>query len=206
MIPYYEALLPEEQERLKEVIQTLYKQTFLLERKYDRRLGRMQINRDFRTCSEHLEFIRSYFALMDILVQEDSRNGIFYLQGENLVGDKLSRLTTLYVLILKLIYDEQMASISTSSQVFTTLSDIHEKLGSFGVLQKQPAPTEVRKTIAFLKRYQILEPLDVLEELEGRTRMLIYPSIHMVLLGDDVRALLDTFNTEEANGEDSTEI
>ena len=40
MIEYYEQLMQEEQEALTEVIQLLYRQTFLLERKYDRRAGR----------------------------------------------------------------------------------------------------------------------------------------------------------------------
>jgi hypothetical protein len=53
-----------------------------------------------------------------------------------------------------------------------------------------------------LKKYQILEPLDLLEELEGASRMVIYPSINMLLVGDDARALVDTFReTEEEDGE-----
>lgn len=43
MIDYFEQLIPEEQEGITEVIQTLFRQTFLLERKFDRRLGRMRI-------------------------------------------------------------------------------------------------------------------------------------------------------------------
>ena len=37
MINDFEALSPEEQLRVKESVQLLYRQTFLLERKYDRR-------------------------------------------------------------------------------------------------------------------------------------------------------------------------
>lgn len=202
MIDYYENLIPEEQQEVSDSIRLLYRQTFILERKYDRRTGRMQFNKEYRLCSRHLEFIRAYFAVAGISVLENIQTGIIYLQGESLIGDKLPRLTTLYVLILKLIYDEQMAAVSTSTHVFTTVADIHERLGSFGLLYKQPSPTEVRRSIALLKRYQILEPLDILEELDGGSRMVIYPSIHMVLLGDDVRALLDTFReTEDEDGE-----
>lgn len=202
MIEYYENLIPEEQEEVSDSIQLLYRQTFVLERKYDRRTGRMQFNKDFRICSKHLAFLRAYFSIAGISVLENSRTGILYLQGETLIGDKLSRLTTLYVLVLKLIYDEQMASASSSVHVFTTLSDIHERLGSFGLLSRQPSPTEVRRTVSLLKKYQILEPLDLLEELEGASRLVIYPSINMLLLGDDVRALIDTFReTEDEDGE-----
>ena len=206
MIEYYDQLMQEEREELKVAIQLLYRQTFILERKYDRRASRMQINKDFRICNKHLEFIREYFAIMGIEVREVSQEGVIYLQGETLMGDKVSRLVTLYVLILKLIYDEQMTMASTSGQVFTTMGDIHEKLGNFRLLTKQPASTEVRKAVAFLKKYQIVEPLDLLEELEGRSRLLVYPSVHMVLLGEDVRALIETFTeAEEENGDGETE-
>ena len=40
MIDYYEQLTQEEKEEVTEVIQTLYRQTFLLERKFDKRAGR----------------------------------------------------------------------------------------------------------------------------------------------------------------------
>ena len=36
MIEYYEQLMNEEQEELTEVIKLLYRQTFLLERKYEK--------------------------------------------------------------------------------------------------------------------------------------------------------------------------
>ena len=47
MINYYEELSGEEQQRVKESIQLLYRQTFLLERKYDRKTKRYQINREY---------------------------------------------------------------------------------------------------------------------------------------------------------------
>lgn len=197
MIEYYDNLIPEEQEEVSAAVQLLYRQTFVLERKYDRRTGRMQFNKDFRICSKHLAFLRKYFSISGISVLENSRTGIIYLQGETVIGEKLPKLTTLYVLILKLIYDEQMAAASTSVHVFTALADIHERLGSFGLLNRQPSPTEVKRSIALLKRYQIVEPLDLPDELERASRMVIYPSINMLLLGEDARALVDTFRDAE---------
>ena len=53
-----------------------------------------------------------------------------------------------------------------------------------------------------LKKYQVVEPLAVLEELDGFSRLVVYPTINVILLGDDVRALLETFREgEEEDGE-----
>lgn len=46
MIDYYEQLTQEEKEEVTEVIQTLYRQTFLLERKFDKRAGRCSIQKN----------------------------------------------------------------------------------------------------------------------------------------------------------------
>ena len=204
MIEYFEQLSQEEQEEITEVIQILYRQTFVLERKFDKRQGRMVPVREYRVLSKHLEFIRAYFKVAGITLLENAHMGVIYIQGEQLWGEKLSRLATIYLLVLKLIYDEQMETVSSSSHIVTTVGALNGKAGEFRVLRGLPSPTEMRRTIALLKKYQIIEPLDVLEELNEETRLVIYPCIHTVLLGDDLRALLETFSEEDTIGDETT--
>ena len=203
MIDYFEQLSAEEQQKVKESIQLLYRQTFLLERKYDRRSGRYQMNQEFYKCNKYLEFIRSYFSIMDIEVLENSQMGVIYLRGEQVVGEKLPKLATLYILILKLIYDEQMSTVSTSVNAVTSLGEIHEKLGTYRLLKKQPSVTEIRRCLALLKRYQLIEPLDILEEMDGQSRLVIYPTVNVVLMGDDVRALIETYTEGDEEDDES---
>ena len=200
-IPYIDNMLQEEQLEVTGVLRLLLNQTFVLERKYDKRTGRLQYTREYRICSKHLEFIKKYFFILGIDVIESSHMGMIYIQGENLAGDKLPRLATLYLLALKLIYDEQMAAVSSSSHIVTTLGAVNGKAGEFHVLSGLPSPTEMRRTVAFLKKYQIVEPVDVMEELDENSRLVIYPCINTVLLGDDIRELLETFSEEEDSGD-----
>ncbi len=205
MINYYEELPPEEQRKVTEFIGQLYRQTFLLERRYDRKTKRYQINKDYYQCGKHLEFIKAYFAIMGIEVMENSQIGVIYIRGEQVVGEKLPKLATLYILILKLIYDEQMSTVSTSVNAVTSLGEIHEKLGTYRLLRKQPSVTEIRRCLALLKRYQLIEPLDILEEMDGQSRLVIYPTVNVVLMGDDVRALIETY-TEGDEEDDESEV
>lgn len=203
MIQYLEELLQEEREAITEVIQLLYRQTFLLERKFDKRSGRLASVKEYRTCSKHLEFLKEYFQVAGITLQENAHMGLIYIQGETLWGEKMPRLATIYLLVLKLIYDEQMAAVSSSSHIVTTMGAVNGKAGDFRVLKNLPSPTEMRRTISLLKKYQIIEPLDVLEELGEHTRLVIYPCINAVLMGDDIRELLNTFSEEDNIGEES---
>ena len=48
-----------------------------------------------------------------------------------------------------------------------------------------------------------MEPLDLLEDLNGDSRLIIYPCINVVLFGDDVRVLLESFGEGEDNDDES---
>lgn len=202
MIEYYENLMEDEQRKVSESIESLYKQTFLLERIYDKKNKRYVINKEFYQCDKHLEFIRAYFAIMGVEVVENSQMGVIYLRGEQVLGEKLTRLTTLYILVLKLIYDEQMATVSSSINVVTTIGAIHEKLGVYRLLKKEPSMSAIKETLALLKRYQMIALVDTLDEVDGHSKIIVYPTVNVMMMGDDVKALLKEFEEE---GEDEND-
>ena len=202
-IPYYDNMTEEQQKEITDSIRLLLRQTFVLERKYDKKTERLQYTSSYRIITRHFPFIRHYLAVSGIELMENSHMGIFYVQGEDLLGEKLSKLATLYLLALKLIYDEQMATVSTSVNIYTSLGEIHEKLGNYRLFKKQPSPTDIRRAVTLLKKYQVVEPLDLLEDLNGDSRLIIYPCINVVLFGDDVRVLLESFGEGEDNDDES---
>ena len=204
MIEYYENLMEDEQRKVSESIESLYKQTFLLERVYDKKNKRYVINKEFYQCDKHLEFIRAYFAIMGVEVVENSQMGVIYLRGEQVLGEKLTRLTTLYILVLKLIYDEQMATVSSSINVVTTIGAIHEKLGVYRLLKKEPSMSAIKETLALLKRYQMIALVDTLDEVDGHSKIIVYPTVNVMMMGDDVKALLKEFE-EEGDDENDNE-
>ena len=77
MIPYYEELNDEEKNAVTKVIRTLLKQTFVLERKYDKKSGRLVYNKEFRTIDLHQEFLREYFKISGIELRENLHLGNF---------------------------------------------------------------------------------------------------------------------------------
>lgn len=201
MLQELTSLSDQEREQMTDVIRTLMRQTFLLERKYDKKTGRFLFNKEYRTGSLYLGFLQDYFQAAGITLTENSQLGILYLTGEDVLAEKLGRLSTIYLLVLKLIYDEQMAQVSTSVNIYTTLGELNAQVGSFSLLKERPSATEIRRTLTLLKKYQILEILDPMEELCQDTRLIIYPTINMLLMGEQVEALLTSFG--DADGEET---
>ena len=205
MLPYINELSQEEQEKLQEMIRRLFRQTFLLERKYDKKAGRMVADKDFYFADRHMDFLKDYFAAAGICLEQNTELGTIYLTGETTMGERIPKLATIYLLLLKLIYDEQMAAVSSSVNIVTTFGELNGKVGEFRLSRSLSSLTEIKRAFAFLKRYQMVELMDALDELGENTRIIIYPCINLVLMREDVLKLLQSFGEdgdEEGNAEE----
>lgn len=198
MIPYMDERNEEERLQVTQIIETLYDQTYVLERKYDKKTERYQLNKDYRTCERHMEFLQEYFKIGGVELRENRQFGIFYLQGMNTIGEKLGRIATLYVLILKMIFDEKVNLASTAMQVYTTIGEIHDKITLFHLWDRNNSRylTQMREAIRLLKHYQIIDTFENGQDLEGDSKVVIYPTIHLLLRGENVREILEKYAEE----------
>ena len=202
MLEYISQLSSADQERMQNVLSQLYRQTFLLERKYDKRAGRLGLNQDYYFCEQHMEFLKDYLDVAGILIERNTELGAIYIQGQTLLGERLPKLATIYLLLLKLIYDEQMAAVSSSVNIITTFGALSARAGEFRLTRSLSSISEIRRAFAILKKYQMIEPLDALEELNEGTRILVYPCINLLLMREDIKKLLAVFG-EEAGQDDA---
>ena len=197
MLAYIKELSTQEQEEMREVLSRLYRQTFILERRYDKRAGRMVINKEYYFCEKHMEFLKEYLETAGISIQENTELGTIYIQGEPVMGERLPKLATIYLLLLKLLYDEKMAEVSASINIVATLGELTVKAGEFGLIKNLTSQAEMKRALNVLKRYQLIEVMDSMEELDNQTRILIFPSINVVLMREDILKLLIVFSAEE---------
>ena len=101
-------------------------------------------------------------------------------------GDKLPRLATLYLLVLKLIYDEQMERFHQCQCLYIPGKST-KKLGNYRLFKKQPPPTDIRRAVTLLKKYQVIEPWICWRDLKSESRMIVYPCINVVPMGETMR-------------------
>jgi hypothetical protein len=203
MIQYYKELTEDEQEGISKAITLLQSQTFVLERKYDKKTARYQYNKEYRVCEKHLEFLMEYFKIAGIDLIENRQYGVMALRGTHLLGDKLSKLTTIFILLLKLIFEEKMNSVSNSVHVYATLNEVYDKINLFRLWDNKALPiTEIKKTIAVLRKYQIIDLLDFDGEINGETKLIVYPSINLLLHAEEVRSIITQYQESEEEEDD----
>ena len=77
-------------------------------------------------------------------------------------------------------------------------------MGEFRLVRGLPSVTEQKKAFAALKKYQIVEFLDAYDEMGENSRILIYPSVNLILMREDARELIRTFEETEEESEDGT--
>lgn len=196
MFEEYEAMNQQEQEKMQEIIRLLLQQTFLLEYKYDKKNGRMAPDKNYAFCDRYKHFLTDYFAVAGIRLCQDTELGAVYIKGAEGAGEKLPRLATIYLLLLKLLYDEKMAAASTSVNAVVTFGELNGKAGEFRLIRGLSSITEIRRAFAVLRKYQMVEFLDLPEELNENTRILIYPCINLVLMREEIEGLLISFSEE----------
>ena len=140
--------------------------------------------------------LKDYLDVAGIFIDRNTELGAIYIQGQTLLGERLPKLATIYLLLLKLIYDEQMAAASSSVNIVTTFGALSARAGEFRLTRSLSSVSEIRRALAILKKYQMIEPLDALEELNEGTRILIYPCINLLLMREDIKKLLAVFGEE----------
>ena len=82
-----------------------------------------------------------------------------------------------------------------------TFAELNTKVGEFRLVKGLSSLSEVKRAFGILKKYQMVEVLDSLDELSEQTRILVYPCINLVLLQEDMVGLLQSFSQEEEEGE-----
>ncbi len=205
MLAYYNSLMDEERPKVTEVIKKLLSQTYIMERKYDKRTERHMINEDYRICERHMDFLKDYFSAADIDLFENRQYNIIYIKTPTLQGEKISPLSTYFILLLKVIYDEQMNAISNSIHVYTTLGALSEKIQLFRLWKGRMGITEMKKSIAFLKRYQIVEVLDEVNDLDSDIRFIINPIINLLFDNREIMEVIKQYQEGEEE-EDEQQI
>ena len=125
MASYIEELSVTEAENLKKTISKLFRQTCILQMRYDPATLTPRDNLDYEICVRHRGFIEEYLAVLGCELIHDPQEHIFRLVGDGVETEKMSLTTTIIVLLVKMIYRDKILGAGLNATV-TTLEEIRE--------------------------------------------------------------------------------
>lgn len=200
MEQYLESLSVTEAEKLKKTILSLFRQTCILQEKYDTVTLVPSDNEQFAICRTHRNFIENYLSVLGCELLYDSQERIFRLVGEGVEAEVLSKETTIIVLLIKMIYRDKIMGKGLAATV-TNLEEIREYGKNTNLLNQKLPDGEWKSALTIMKKHQIVEYPGALRDLEDDTPIYIYSTINLYCSSALINELIEAYREENAEDE-----
>lgn len=192
MVSYMEELSVTEAENLKKAIAALFRQTCVLQIKYDPVTLVPRDNLHYEMCVRHKKFIEDYLAVLGCELVHDPQERIFRLKGEGVATEKLSPTTTMIVLLVKMIYRDKILGEGLHATV-TTLEEIREYGKNTNLLDRKLNVAEWREALYLMSKHQIIEVPGAIQNIEDKMPIYIYSTINLYCSAADINKLIEEY-------------
>jgi hypothetical protein len=175
-----------EREKFRIAANKLLNQCFVLKKKEDTR-------KEYIYIRENRELFKQYFDLLGYQVRINEDQGVIALAGDYETGRlQLTKIESIELLILRLLYIERRKEISSSYEdVVVLMEEIREKYSLLKIKAKPVMDKGMEKRmISLFRKYNIIKNLDS-DVNQADTRILIYPSILMAVTVEDISELYE---------------
>lgn len=195
MIEYMEALSVSEAEGVKRTIKDLFKQTCILQFKYDPLTLVPRENPAYGICAKHRGFITDYLSVLGCELLHDPQEHIFRISGDGVPLQRLSEVTTLLILIVKLIYKDTIMGEGLNATV-TSLSKIREYGKDTNLINRKLTVQEWKDALNLMKNHQIIELPCAIANLEDDTPIYLYSTVNIYCASMDVNEIVKKYQEE----------
>lgn len=177
----YEDMLMRDKDRFADIINELLKVGFITERIYSRSQNKTVVNQDYRFIEVNEELFSNYLEMMNWDFIEDKIHGVFIARKQHDTGYiDFDKVTTIFVLILRILYEKKNEVASLESEVYVKLRDILYESDALGATNENPTNKSIEQALKFLRSKRVLEKIDG-DYTDPDSYYLVYPSIlHLV--------------------------
>ena len=200
MIDYSDILGDVSKEKFRQVINRLLNECYILKRA-------KETASDYRFIKENAEVFEGILDLLgyELIIRDDQ--GVITINNPAGTGRlHLSKLESILLLILRLLYIEKMKELSQVQEVIVTVEDIYEKVNMLKIPRvRRDLMTNALRSF---KRVNIIQNLDRLDKGDMAARIQIYPSVLLAVTAnslDEVYKVAQIKLSEYVSGGDSDE-
>ena len=203
MVNYMEELSVTEADNLKKTIAALFRQTCILQVKYDPVTLVPKDNLYYEICVRHRKFIEDYLAVLNCELVHDPQEHIFRIQGDRIAPEKVNLTITKIILLVKLIYRDKIMGEGLNATV-TNLAEIREYGKNTNLIDYKLNMSEWRDALYMMSKHQIIEVPGAIQNIEDETPIYIYSTINLYCGSLDIAALIEEYQ-EEGGASDERE-
>lgn len=195
MTSYLEELSMTEADNVKRTIRDLFRQTCILQVKYDPATLIRRDNPRYETCVRHRAFIEQYLSVLGCELTHDPQEHIFRLTGEGVATERLNLTTTLLILILKLIYRDKIMGEGLNATV-TTLEEMREYGKNTNLITRKLMDAEWRDALYVMRVHQMIDVPGAVKDVEDTTPIYIYSTINLYCASLDIDKIVEKYREE----------
>lgn len=205
MFTYLEEVSVTEAEQIRRTIQALFRQTCILQVKYDPVTLTPRDNPQYEICARHRNFIEDYVSVLGCELIHDAQEHIFRLAGEGIALEKLNLTETLVLLLMKLIYRDKIMGEGLKAPV-TTLREIREYGRNTNLITEKLTAAQWRGALYLMRAHQVIDVPGAVRDVEDETPIYIYSTINLYVTAGDINALIEEYGEETEDFETAEEI
>lgn len=205
MVSYLETVSHTEGELIKKTIQALFRQTCILQVKYDPVTLTPKDNPQYEICLRHRGFIEDYLSVLGCELLYDAQEHIFRLIGEGVLTEKMNLTETVILLIIKLIYHDKIMGEGLNAPV-TTLKEIREYGKNTNLITRKLTMADWRSALYLMRNHQVIDVPGAVRDVEDDTKIYIYSTINLFVTSGDINALIEEYREEADEFETTEEI
>jgi hypothetical protein len=172
MFEYLESISITEGEQIKKTIQALFRQTCILQVKYDPATLVPKDNVQYEICVRHRHFIEDYLSVLGCELTHDAQEHIFCLTGDGAAREKLNMTETVILLIIKLIYKDKIMGEGLNAPV-TTLKEMREYGKNTNLIVRKLKADEWKASLYLMRLHQIIDVPGAVRDVEDDTPILL---------------------------------
>lgn len=194
-----------EQEQFKSIVNFLLASTFLNQLSYDFEENMRKTNRDYLFVERNFELFSEYLSYAGFRLNRDDNYGVIYLSSDfDPTRQRFGKTTTVILFTLRLIYEEEREKLSLAREIFTSTSDVVNKMISLGIMTKKPSDRQLAESFRLLARFQVIDKTAGAWE-DPSTRILILPTILFMVTNERISAILEELEKESKDLDDGRE-
>lgn len=195
MIAYMEGLSLTEADNLKKTISKLFRQTCIVQMRYDPVTLVPRDNPDYEICVRHKGFIEDYLSVLGCELVHDPQEHIFRITGDGVMTERMSLMTTKLVILLKMIYRDKIMGEGLHATT-TNLAEIREYGKNTNLITRRLTGQEWNDALVLMKTHQMIELPGAVANLEDFTPIYIYSTVNVFCSAMDINELVREYQNE----------
>jgi len=194
---YYEKLTSKEKEEFVYITNKILFKNFIMREVYVEKDKTMKTNYDYRFIERHKTLLENYLAYSGWHLNIDSKYGVAYiLNTYELNKVTFNKMTTIFLLVLRLIYDESREKLSLKTDIMITIRDLVDRLLSIGTIKKKTSDKDLETALRSISKYNIITKQNGSWS-NPETKLIVYPSILFIMTDSKINELASLIEFEE---------